>query len=252
MRAILLFISLLVAGPVQAQSEDLHTSWDALLATYLSDLPDGVARFDYAGLRASDSDTQTLQSYISALEAAQPSQMSDDEAFAYWANLYNAVTVRLIVEEAPERSIRQIRPRPWSIGPWGVERVTVEGEDLSLDNIEHDIMRPRYDAALVHYAVNCASIGCPNLKATAWRAETLHADLEAGARAYINHPRGVTVTEDGLVVSRIYRWFREDFGDSEEGVIDHLLTYADPELAEAITANPRIDGHAYDWDLNQP
>jgi hypothetical protein len=95
--------------------------------------------------------------------------------------------------------------------------VTVEGEALSLDNIEHDIMRPRYQAALVHYAVNCASIGCPNLKATAWRAETLAADLDAGARAYINHPRGVTVTEDGVIVSRIYRWFREDFGDSEAG-----------------------------------
>ncbi|MCP2670090.1 DUF547 domain-containing protein [Maricaulaceae bacterium EIL42A08] len=252
MRAILLFISLFVAGPVHAQSEDLHAPWDTLLASYLSEHPDGVARFDYAALRASDSDTQTLQSYISALEAAQPSQMSDGEAFAYWANLYNAVTVRLIVEEAPERSIRQIRPRPWSIGPWGMERVTVEGEELSLDNIEHDIMRPRYEAALVHYAVNCASIGCPNLKATAWRAEALQADLEAGARAYINHPRGVTVTEDGLVISRIYRWFREDFGDSEEGVIDHLLTFAEPELAAAIEANPRIDGHAYDWDLNRP
>jgi hypothetical protein len=133
-----------------------------------------------------------------------------------------------------------------------VERVTVEGEALSLDDIEHGVMRPRFDAAMVHYAVNCASIGCPNLKATAWRAEGLQADLEAAARAYINHPRGVTVTQDGIVVSRIYRWFREDFGDSEDGVIAHLLTFADPQLAAQIEARPTIAGHAYDWSLNRP
>jgi len=250
MRLIALLFALAFAAPSPAQ--DLHTPWDELLSRYLSDHSDGVARFDYAALRASTQDSQALESYIAALEAAQPSAMGEDDAFAFWANLYNAVTVRLIVEEAPERSIREIRPRPWSIGPWGVNRVTVEGEDLSLDNIEHDIMRPRYQAALVHYAVNCASIGCPNLKATAWRAETLAADLDAGARAYINHPRGVTVTQDGVIVSRIYRWFREDFGDSEAGVIAHLLAYAEPELAAAIEANPNIAGHAYDWALNQP
>jgi hypothetical protein len=250
MRFFAFLFALIAAAPSYAQ--DLHSPWDDLLSRYLSDHPDGVARFDYTALRDASEDRRVLQGYIAALEAAQPSAMGADEAFAYWANLYNAVTVRLIVEEAPERSIRQIRPRPWSIGPWGVDRVTVEGEELSLDNIEHDIMRPRYQAALVHYAVNCASIGCPNLKATAWRAETLAADLDAGARAYINHPRGVAVTEDGVVVSRIYRWFREDFGDSEAGVIAHLLDYAEPELAAAINANPDIAGHAYDWALNQP
>ncbi len=250
MRLVACLFALLLPAP--ALAEDLHTPWDGLLARHLSDHPDGVARFDYDALRASEADVAALNGYIAALEAARPSAMNEDDAFAFWANLYNAVTVRLIVEAAPERSIRQIRPRPWSIGPWGVDRVTVEGEPLSLDDIEHDIMRPRYQAALVHYAVNCASIGCPNLKATAWRGETLNDELDAMARAYVNHPRGVTVTERGLVVSRIYRWFRVDFGGSEAGVVAHLLTYAEPELAAAIESNPNIAGHAYDWALNQP
>lgn len=241
-----------VSAPASAQTEDLHTLWDGLLAGYLTEAPDGVNRFDYAGLRNSPADRAVLEDYIAALEAAAPSQMPEDAAFAYWANLYNAVTVRVIVDEAPDNSIREIRPRLWSIGPWGVERVTVEGEALSLDNIEHDIMRPKFEASLVHYAVNCASIGCPNLKPTAWRAENLVAELEAAARAYINHPRGVTVTPDGLVVSRIYRWFREDFGDSEAGVIAHLLRFAEPELAARIEANPALAGHEYDWALNRP
>ena len=241
-----------VTPPASAQTRDLHGRWDQILSTYLTEHPDGVNRFDYAALRDTPADRAVLEDYIDALEAAAPSEMSEDEAFAYWANLYNAVTVRLIVVEAPDNSIRQIRPRLWSIGPWGVDRVTVEGEDLSLDNIEHDIMRPRFEAAVVHYAVNCASIGCPNLKPTAWRAEGLDEDLKAAARDYVNHPRGVTVTEDGLVVSRIYRWFREDFGGDEAGVIDHLLRFAAPELAAQIEANPRIVGHEYDWALNRP
>jgi len=252
MRLLILLAAIAFSAPALAQQGDLHSPWDDILAKYLSEHPDGVNRFDYAALRNAPADRAVLEDYIDALQAAAPSQMSENEAFAYWANLYNAVTVRLIVQEAPDNSIREIRPRLWSIGPWGVERVTVEGEDLSLDDIEHDIMRPRFEAAMVHYAVNCASIGCPNLKPTAWRAEALDAELETAARAYVNHPRGVTVTPDGLVVSRIYRWFREDFGDSEQGVIDHLLRFAEPELAQAIEANPDIAGHDYDWSLNRP
>jgi hypothetical protein len=252
MRLLAVLAYLLLAWPAAAEEPDLHSPWDVILSTYLSEPADGVNRFDYAALRNTPADRAVLEDYIDALEAAAPSQMSEDEAFAYWANLYNAVTVRLIVVEAPETSIREIRPRFWSIGPWGVERVTVEGKDLSLDDIEHDIMRPMFEAAMVHYAVNCASIGCPNLKPTAWRAATLDADLDAAARAYVNHPRGVTVSENGLVVSRIYRWFREDFGASEEGVIEHLLRFAEPELAAAIEADPYIVGHEYDWALNRP
>lgn len=252
MRFFALAAAIMMASPPIALAQGHHSPWDEILSRYLSEHPDGVHRFDYDGLRNAPADRAALEDYVSTLEAVSVSQLEPDEAFAYWANLYNAVTVRLVVQEAPETSIREIRPRLWSIGPWGVERVTVEGENLSLDDIEHAIMRPRFEAAMVHYAVNCASFGCPNLKPTAWRADGLQADLEAAARAYVNHPRGVTVTERGLVVSRIYRWFREDFGDSEEGVVTHLLNFADPELAAQIEANPNIAGHQYDWTLNRP
>lgn len=239
-----------MAGAAHGQTE-LHDPWDTLLSEYVHAHPDGVNRFDYAGLRSDAQNRQALELYIESLEATDPDTLSNDAQFAFWANLYNAVTVRLIVEEAPERSIRQIRPRPWAIGPWGVNRVEVRGQGLSLDDIEHGILREQFNAPLVHYAVNCASIGCPNLMDRAFRAETLQADLEAGARAYINHPRGVTVTEDGLVVSRIYAWFDEDFGGHEQGVIAHLLTYADADLAAEIQAVPMIDGYEYDWSLNR-
>lgn len=252
MIAVFAALSLFAAGqPAPAESGgDIHTPWDGILAEHVVESADGINRFDYAGLREDAADRAALEDYIAALERAEPSAMEPDAAFAYWANLYNAVTVKLIVDEAPERSIRQIRPHPFAIGPWGVDRVIVEGDSLSLDAIEHDIMRPRFEAALVHYAVNCASIGCPNLKPTAWRAATLHSDLDAAARAYIKHPRGVTPVEGGVEVSRIYRWFREDFGGDDAGVIAHLMAYAEPDLAAHMARTGAVRGHQYDWDLN--
>lgn len=251
MRAIMFAVMLALGAAPLAAAQDPNAAWDAILSEYLVQSDDGINRFRYDALRWNSQDRAALDAYVAALERATPSAMEPDAAFAYWANLYNAVTVKLIVDEAPQNSIREIKPHPFAIGPWGVDRVIVEGEALSLDTIEHDIMRPRYEAALVHYAVNCASIGCPNLKPTAWRAETLASDLEAAARGYINHPRGVTRVEGGIEVSRIYRWYRQDFGDSESGVIAHVLDYADPALASHIEANRNIRGHQYDWDLNR-
>lgn len=243
------FLAVLFAGAPAAHA-DLHAPWDVILAERLVEGEDGVNRFDYDGLRADPVGRAALEAYIAALGEGRPSEMTDDDAFAYWANLYNALTIKVILDEGPVRSIRDIRPHPFATGPWGVERVVVEGRSLSLDDVEHDVMRPRFEAALVHYAVNCASIGCPNLKPTAWRGDTLSADLEAAARAYINHPRGVRVGADGIEVSRLYSWFRVDFGGNERGVVEHLLAYAEPELADRIQANPNIIRHHYDWSLN--
>ena len=252
MRIFLSLIFALCITPAWAQESDLHSPWDTILSQYLSEHADGVNRFDYDALRTNTEDRARLEQYINDLSTQKPSLMEHDHAFAFWANLYNAVTIKVILDAAPSRSIRQIRPRPWNIGPWGQDRVTVEGRNLSLNNIEHDIMRDEFESAQVHYTVNCASMGCPNLKTTAWRGDTLSADIEAAARAYINHPRGVTVTDRGLVVSNIYQWFKADFGGDNDGVMAHLLEYAEPDLVAAINANPRIVGHEYDWALNRP
>jgi hypothetical protein len=113
-------------------------------------------------------------------------------------------------------------------------------------------MRPTFKDPRVHYAVNCASIGCPNLAPRAWRAETLDKYLDMAARAFINHPRGVLVRPDGtLQVSSIYKWYKEDFGGTNAGVIDHLRRYAGPELSAKLTAGVRGFDDEYDWTLNQ-
>ena len=239
------------SASVLVDDRALHAPWSQLLARYVQPGEDGVNRFDYGGLKASKADAETLRAYISTLEETDVQTLSRDAQFAYWANLYNALTIQLIIDNYPVKSIMRIRPTLISIGPWKKDITSVGGRDLSLDDIEHEILRKQWSDPRVHYAVNCASYGCPNLQTKAWVAETLSDDLHAAARDFVNHPRGVTIRRDGrLQVSTIYKWFREDFGDSEAGVIAHLLQYADPDLTEKISANPDIRDHEYDWDLN--
>ena len=231
--------------------EEPNTDWSSILSRYVHANPDGVNRFDYGALRANLDDVELLNGYIETLAGSKLSALPRDEKFAAYANLYNALTIRLVVENYPIDSITKIRPSLFAVGPWKKDLVTVEGKDLSLDDIEHDILRKEFDDPRVHYAINCASMGCPNLQPEAWTADTLDAGLEAAARDYINHPRGVTIRSDGrLQISTIYRWFKEDFGGNEEGVIAHLLKFADDGLTMKIKANPDIADHKYDWSLN--
>ncbi|HCK83324.1 MAG TPA: DUF547 domain-containing protein [Hyphomonadaceae bacterium] len=244
---------LLSAAPAAAD----EAAYDTLLARYVSASADGVNRVDYARWSNSRDDRAALDAYVAELAGQRPSTFERDRAFATWVNLYNAVTLQVILERYPIASIRDIRsegtgldPRAL-IGPWRTKRVTVEGRRLSLDDIENTILRPTFRDPRVHYAINCASIGCPNLMPRAWRAENLEADLDAAARAYVNHPRGVSVNANGtLRVSSIYRWFRADFGGTDANVIAHLRRYALPELAARLSGATRIAGHGYDWALN--
>ncbi|MBY0564377.1 MAG: DUF547 domain-containing protein [Hyphomonadaceae bacterium] len=253
--ALVAALSVLFLSTAPAAADE--AAYDALLQRYVSASADGVNRVDYARWSANAADRSALDDYVDELAAQRPSTLSRDRAFAYWVNLYNAVTLQVVLERYPVRSIRDIKsegapfdPRAF-IGPWRTKRVTVEGRRLSLDDIEHTILRPTYNDPRVHYAVNCASIGCPNLMNRVWRAETLDADLDAAARAYVNHPRGVSVSADGDVrVSSIYRWFRDDFGTSDANVIAHLRRYADADLAARLARATRISGHDYDWSLN--
>ena len=227
-----------------------HTAWGGLLKTYLRVGDDGVNRFDYAAVTSTD--RAALGRYIADLAAVPIDDYSRPEQFAFWVNLYNALTVHVVLTHYPVASIRDIDVSPglFSDGPWDRPLVTVAGEALTLNDIEHRILRPIWQDPRIHYAVNCAAVGCPNLQAVPFTAETAEALLERAARAYVNSPRGVSFGKNGLIVSSIYVWFQEDFGNSDADVIAHLHRYAEPELADRIRQTPRLTGHAYDWALN--
>lgn len=225
-----------------------HRVWTDFLDHYRRVDPQGVARVAYGAV--SEEHRAALQGYLAALQSHEPTTMTRDAAFAYWVNLYNAATVSLVLSEYPVDSIREVRGGLFNLGPWDDDIVVVEGERLSLDDVEHGILRPIWRDPRIHYAVNCAAVGCPNLAATAYEGEELDATLDAAARSYVGDPRGVTVVDGRLVVSSIYHWFKEDFGGADAGVIAHLRQYANGELAAALEGVSRIADHTYDWTLN--
>ncbi|MEE4660556.1 MAG: DUF547 domain-containing protein, partial [Halieaceae bacterium] len=149
-------------------------------------------------------------------------------------------------------SIRKIKDGFFSIGPWGMDIIGVDGVTLTLNDIEHRILRPLYEEPRVHFAVNCASMGCPNLQPEPWRADSLEARYEAAARAFIAHPRGLTLAGNTVTLSAIFKWFSEDFGEDRKAVLDWVATYAAPQTAQQLR---QFDGRVrydYDWSLNSP
>ncbi len=231
-----------------------HGAWQELLDAYLAIHPSGVHRFDYAGLQAAAGDRAKLNAYLDDLQALDPRAYSRAEQKAYWINFYNALTVRVVTDAYPVTSIKQIH-EGWIplTGPWGDVHASVAAQELTLDDIEHGILRPIWKDERIHYGVNCASIGCPNLATRAYTAANTEALLDQGAREYVNHPRGVDfVDEDFIVLSSIYDWWIVDFGDSEEGVFAHLIRHADDELAAQLEGFAGGIDYEYDWDLNQP
>ncbi len=230
-----------------------HAVWDELLQTYVSAGPGGVNRVDYARFKTDGHDA--LKGYVRQLEAIDPQALDRPEQFALLANLYNAKTIDIILDHYPLKSIKDISLgggllSVFTGGPWKAKVTRLGGTDLSLDDIEHGILRPIFNDPRIHYAVNCASVGCPNLRREAFTGAKLNAQLDAAARDYVNHPRGAKVEADGLVVSSIYKWYGEDFGGSEEGVVDHLRQFADPDLAAKLRGVTSIASYDYDWTLN--
>lgn len=228
--------------------------YDDWLARHVVAEPDGVNRVDYGAVTSAG--LADLAAVIDALQGVRVTGLNRNEQFAYWANLYNAVTLKTVLDHYPVESIRDIDLGGglFGGGPWGAELVTVEGVALSLDDIEHRILRPIWQDPRIHYAVNCAAIGCPNLRHRAWRAESLDDDLNAAARGFVNHPRAVRIAaatgSAGLIVSKIYDWFAEDFGGDAAGVLAHLRRHAEGETAALLAERDDIDGTAYDWSLN--
>ncbi len=227
-----------------------HAPWDQFLTAYVTPHADGVNRVAYARVTAAD--RKALADYVDGLAGVAIGAYGRDQQLAYWINLYNALTVKLVLDRYPVNSIRDIDISPgwFSTGPWAKKLLAIEGEAVSLNDIEHRILRPIWRDARVHYALNCAAVGCPHLKREVFTADNTEALLNAAAREYVNHPRGARIESGRLVVSSIYVWFSEDFGGSDEGVIAHLKRYAEPDLLAGLAAAGRIDDFAYDWSLN--
>lgn len=221
-----------IGEPTDRPDIPSHDIWDGLLRKYVA--ADG--RVDYAGLHA---DKAKLENYLSILAESTPqSDWSRGQAMAYWINAYNAGTVKLILDNYPLKSIRDLHGG----NPWDVKWLELGGQKYSLNQIEHDILRPRYKDARIHFAVNCAAISCPPLHNRAFTGDNLTGTLERLARRFINDTKHNAIQSNRAEISKIFEWYAADFGD----LTAYLNKYANTTLAPDAAINYK----EYDWGLN--
>jgi Protein of unknown function, DUF547 len=229
-----------------------HAAWNTMLQKYVVKGDDGLNRVAYG--RFKQADHAGLKAYVARLEATDVASLDKPEQFAFWVNLYNAKTIDVVLDKYPVKSIKDISlggglKTLVTGGPWQAKITKVGGQSLSLDDIENTILRAIYKDARVHYAVNCASVGCPNLAPEAYTGAKLDAMLDAGARDFINSPRGLAFDAGKIKASSIYDWFRADFGGSVTGVFEHVRTYAGADLLKKLEGVTGIAFYDYDWTL---
>ena len=227
-----------------------HSTWDWFLSRYLVTDRQGLNRIRYGNVSCQD--RNVLQGYLNQLQSTDIRALNRNEQLAYWFNLYNARTVALVVDNYPLRSVRQIKQKFTDfVGPFDDEgAVNVLGKSLSLNDIESGIVRPVWNDPRIHYALNCASYGCPNLAPTAWRGHDVDARLNGAAYEYINSGRAVKSGLRGPRLSKIYKWYKADFGDNDQAVLNHVRQYANQNTCRTLGNQQSIAGYHYDWSLN--
>lgn len=232
-----------------------HARWNGLLqANVKGDL------FDYAAVNR---DPGELKAYIEELAAVTPEELAAwtrEQRYAFWINAYNAFTIEKIVDNYPLDSIRDLDKALGLSSVFDQEFIPLtahhpEGDDdeLSLNDIEHGILRPRFEDARVHAAVNCASAGCPPLRDEAFVPDRLEDQLEDQMRAFVRDPKRNVLDrkKERLRLSSIFKWFAEDFERDAGSVREYFLRYADTKDAEFVRT-ARIGYLEYSWDLNEP
>lgn len=211
-----------------------HTAFDDLLRRCV----DAAGFVDYAGLARY---AGLLDGYLARIAAAEFDGLTRDEKLAFLINAYNAATLRLILDHMPLASIRDIPAK----ARWAARRWTVGRRTMSLAEIETAELRAKFADPRIHFAINCASIGCPKLRNAAFTGADIDAELDAHTRAVHADGRWLRIDPDGIRVTRVYRWYEDDFVQAAGAATDFAVRHA-PEIA----GKPRRGWLPYDWGLN--
>lgn len=230
-----------------------HAPWQEILDAYLNDQhPSGISRFDYDGV--SDSDLEKLREYLSYLQRLDPRQFNKAEAKAYWINLYNAAVVELLVDASKSdtvNSIRELRSGVFAAGPWRRKIFNVTLQDMTLDDIQHGVIRPIWRDHRTHYVLTKGSLGGANMPKTAFNKDNTEALLAAAEEEYLSHPRAVRLNAGDLILSSVFEWYAADFAADNALFLEYLRNNAPANVASPLNAidETRFE---YDWDLNKP
>jgi hypothetical protein len=229
-------------GGVAAAAPPVDNSiYAELLTKYVAN-----GHVDYAGFKR---DEARLDQYLKLLDQVDPERLPREEQFAFYINAYNAWTIKLILTGYPGvKSIKDLGSLFQS--PWKKQFVRISGKTLTLDDIEHNILRPRFKDPRVHFAIVCASKSCPPLIAEPYRGAVLDDQLNRSTRDFLNTPANYRLDRSTFWVSSIFKWFAEDFN---KDVVGFYLKFAQGGLKQELQAErDRIDVNYldYDWSLN--
>lgn len=238
--------SIVFAAEAARSFDHTHTSYEGVLKRVVKD-----AFVDYAALKSDSSDLDRYLDTLAGVTEAHFKQWSREEQIAYLVNLYNAETLRLILNHYPLKSIKDIG----SVlkGPWDQPVVRLFGETTTLNTIEHKILRKKYDEPRVHFALVCAARGCPPLRSEAYRADRLEEQFKDQGRMFLAtaQKNSVDPARKEVSLSPIFKWFAGDFEKRAGSVLAFVKPYLPPDAASDLTEGGyKIRYTYYDWSLN--
>ena len=225
-----------------------HSEWNRLLQKYVNN--DG--RVDYRSWHRNAADRRALEKYLGHLSSGATGSTTDRNAqLAFWINAYNAVTVHGILNEYPTTSIRNHTARLFGYNIWKHLQLYVDGRPYSLNHIEHEILRKMHEPR-IHFAIVCASIGCPRLLNEAYTADRVQEQLEANALDFFSRSQNFQYRNGEFALSSILDWFGEDFGSSQSQQLTTISAWLPPGQARqaAATGRGNVSYLDYDWNLN--
>ncbi|MEL6864297.1 MAG: DUF547 domain-containing protein [Bacteroidota bacterium] len=239
---LLLFLSTCTVDDYPSSSEPItHEIWDHLCQKHVRD--DGKVNY-----RGFIQDSLVLNKYLSLLKNHHPNpkRWNRAERLAYWINAYNAFTVKLIVDHYPTPGIKEIKNGiPFVNSVWDIKFIHIEGATYDLNNIEHGILRKKFNEPRIHFAINCASISCPDLRPEAYQALQIEKQLNEQAHLFLADTSKNQIQSDQIAISKIFSWFGGDF-KKDGSLIDYLNRYAPAQIQS--NADKRFLD--YDWRLN--
>ncbi|MBO2008546.1 DUF547 domain-containing protein [Hymenobacter negativus] len=221
-----------------------HSAFDKLLKKHVS----AQGLVDYKGFQA---DEQVFNQYLAMLSKTPPAaNWSKAEQMAYWLNAYNAFTIRLILDHYPVQSIKDIGAKikiPFVTTPWAAKFFSIAGEKMSLDNIEHGILRKKFDDPRIHFALVCAALSCPRLRNEAYTAAKLDGQLEDQGRDFLNNPAKNKPGKAAAQLSKYFDWYKGDWTQNNLSVAKWVNKYATVKMDD----NTKITYLDYNWNLNK-
>lgn len=229
--------------------QELYVSWNQVLKSYVQD-----DRVDYASLKNNPTELKQFLDKAQSLSSDDFKTWQNERQIAFWINVYNASILQIVIREYPisggfslkgfaypKNSIQQIS------NVWDLKTIQIFGNQISANDIEHEILRKQYDEPRIHFALVCASVGCPPIRKEAYTGLILEAQLEDQVNKFLSDPKKNFMSEEGIEISKIFKWFEDDFGGLT-GVRDFIKKR---KPGWNIHSSTNVDYLEYDWSLNE-